>query len=306
MGLACPSLRFVGAELEFLDDPGAFLTEAGELLAAEPVEATVVVTVTDRMRREREAGLPGPSGFPVWWVVERDGGRVTGAAMRTAPFAPHPVYVLRLQEGSARELARVLHNRGEDVAGVNGAVPAADVLAAECAASTGRRPRVQVHTRLFVLDQLAAPVAPPGRPRPARADEVDQVVAWYAAFGRDAAEQAGRDEPHPVEDGDREAMLRRIHDDTVWVWEDESGTLVHLTGASRPMFGVSRIGPVYTPPERRGRGYAGATVAAVSRALLAEGVRVCLFTDQANPVSNALYERLGFRRLVDQVQIVVE
>jgi predicted GNAT family acetyltransferase len=44
----------------------------------------------------------------------------------------------------------------------------------------------------------------------------------------------------------------------------------------------------------------------VSRELLDEGARVCLFTDQANPVSNALYERLGFRRLVDQAQIVLD
>jgi predicted GNAT family acetyltransferase len=101
-------------------------------------------------------------------------------------------------------------------------------------------------------------------------------------------------------------MLRRIEDDTVWVWEDETGTVVHLTGASRPMFGVSRIGPVYTPPEHRSRGYAGATVAAVSQALLDEGARVCLFTDQANPVSNALYERLGFRPVVDQANLVIE
>jgi len=294
------------AELEFLDDAGAFLEAADELLAAEPVEATVMVTVSDRMRRDRADGLPGPTGFPVWWVVERAHGTVVGAAMRTAPFDPHPVYVLRLSDESARRLARDLHDRGEDIRGVNGALPAAEVFAAEVARLTGRSHRVAVHTRLFVLGELDEPTAPSGRPRLARPDEVDQVIAWYAAFGRDAAEQAGRDEPHALEDEDRDGMLRRIHDGTVWVWEDETGAVVHLTGASRPMFGVSRIGPVYTPPDRRGRGYASATVAAVSRGLIDEGTRVCLFTDQANPVSNAIYERLGFRRLADQAQVVIE
>jgi predicted GNAT family acetyltransferase len=69
---------------------------------------------------------------------------------------------------------------------------------------------------------------------------------------------------------------------------------------------VCRIGPVYTPREHRGRGYAGATVAAASRALVDEGAQVCLFTDQANPVSNALYERLGYRPLVDMANLVVD
>lgn len=293
--------------LEFLDDPAAFLDAAADLLAAEPVEATVLVTVSDRMRREQAAGLPLPAGFPVWWVVERDDdGHVVGAGMRTAPFAPHPVYLVRMRDESARALARALHDPGEMVDGVNGALPAAEVFAAETARLRGLRHRVDVHTRLFVLGDLRPPSAPPGKPRFARADEVDLVSRWYAAFARDAAAQAGRAQPHPMEDDDRDAMLRRIEDDTVWVWEDETGTVVHLTGASRPMFGVSRIGPVYTPPEHRGRGYAGATVAAVSQALLDEGARVCLFTDQANPVSNALYERLGYRPLVDQANLVIE
>ena len=293
--------------LELLDDPGAFLRAARDLLAAEPVEATVVVTVSERMRREQEAGLARPAGFPVWWVVERDeAGRVTGAGMRTAPFAPYPVYLMRLTDDGARRLAKLLHDRGEVVDGVNGALPPAEVFAAETARLRRRQHRVDVRTRLFVLGELASPVVPAGRLRPARPDEVDLVTAWYAAFARDAAAQAGRAEPHPMEHDDRAAMLRRIEDGTVWVWEDETGTVVHVSGASRPMFGVSRIGPVYTPPERRGRGYAGATVAAVSRGLLDEGARVCLFTDQANPVSNALYERLGFRAVVDQANLVIE
>jgi RimJ/RimL family protein N-acetyltransferase len=293
--------------LEFLDDPGGFLRAAHDLLVAEPVEATVVVTVSDRMRREQEAGRRRSEAVPVWWVIERDDeGHAIGAGMRTAPFAPHPVYLMRLRDESARTLARELHARGEVVDGVNGALPAAEVFAAETARLRGVHHRVDVHTKLFVLADLQALVPPPGRPRLARPDEVDLVSTWFAAFARDAAAQAGRTEPHPMAEEDRDAMLRRIEDDTVWVWEDECGSVVHLSGASRPMFGVSRIGPVYTPPERRGRGYAGATVAAVSRALLDEGACVCLFTDQANPVSNALYERLGFRPLVDQANLVIE
>jgi predicted GNAT family acetyltransferase len=63
-----------------------------------------------------------------------------------------------------------------------------------------------------------------------------------------------------------------------------------------------RVGPVYTPPELRGRGYAGAATAAASQAALDVGVReVVLYTDLANPTSNALYQRLGYRPVEDRV-----
>jgi RimJ/RimL family protein N-acetyltransferase len=293
--------------LEFFDDPAAFLEAAGGLLSARPVEATVVATVAARMRADAEAGRAMPDAFPVWWLVVRDESRaVVGAGMRTAPFPPHPLYLLSMPAEAARLLADVLHERGEQVAAVNGSLPAADELAAETARLTGGSRRVVEHTRLHVLDELRDPPPPPGFARLARADEVDQVLAWYDAFGQDAAEQAGRSEPHLGPVVDRDSMLRRIDEGTVWIWEDESGTAVHLTGASIPMFGVSRIGPVYTPREHRGRGYAAATVAAVSRHLLDAGARVCLFTDQANPVSNALYERLGYRALVDMANLAID
>ena len=81
--------------------------------------------------------------------------------------------------------------------------------------------------------------------------------------------------------------------------------MVHLTGAQQPAHGVTRIGPVYTPPGRRGHGFASAAVAGVTGEFVAAGVRVCLFTDQANPTSNRIYQALGFEPVVDMVNLVV-
>jgi predicted GNAT family acetyltransferase len=101
-------------------------------------------------------------------------------------------------------------------------------------------------------------------------------------------------------------MLRRVEEGRLWFWVDDEGRRVHLTGHSLPSFGVARIGPVFTPREHRGLGYAGATVAEVSRMLRDAGARVTLFTDQANPVSNTLYQRLGYRAVVDQANVAIE
>ena len=91
----------------------------------------------------------------------------------------------------------------------------------------------------------------------------------------------------------------------MWLWEDETGAVVHLTSFSPPYFGVARVGPVYTPREQRGHGYASAAVAQVSQRLLDQGARVCLFTDQANPTSNRIYQALGYRAVVDMANLLI-
>jgi predicted GNAT family acetyltransferase len=68
--------------------------------------------------------------------------------------------------------------------------------------------------------------------------------------------------------------------------------------------GVARIGPVYTPDADRGHGYGSAVTAAAARTALATGARdVVLFTDLANPVSNSIYRRIGFRPVSDWLAI---
>jgi hypothetical protein len=239
--------------------------------------------------------------------VARDAGEVVGVAMRTAPFAPYPLFVLPMPEAAAVELARAVHARGEPVGGVNGARPAADVCAAELARLTGGRVEESLHTRLHRLDEVVTPAPAPGSLRPARPDEVDLALAWFTAFAAAADEQARRapGEAHRGQVFTRDRMAERVARDEVWWWVAEDGTPVHLTAVHPPSFGAARIAPVYTPREHRGRGYAGNTVAALSQRILDAGALPCLFTDQANPTSNALYAALGYRPVADMVDLVV-
>lgn len=291
----------MSSRLEFVTDPTAFLADASAHLAADPVVTTVIASVTERLARQPQPDLPY-----CWWLLVRDeAGAVVGVAMRTAPFAPHPLYVLPMPDDAAVALARLLHERGEEVAGVNGALPAAWIVAEETARLAGRTARVDEHTRLHELGELDLPPAPDGRLRPAAQEDAELCLAWFDAFAVDAAEQAGRDGRHAMVDFTLDEIRVRIDEGLLWLWEDATGTPVHLTGANVPANGVTRIGPVYTPREHRGRGYAGRTVADVSARYLADGVRCCLFTDQANPVSNRVYERIGYRPVVDMVNLVV-
>jgi hypothetical protein len=296
----------MSVELEFFADPAAFLKVAGRRLRESPVESTVVATVADRAARGVVDGVAHPPHD--WYLVARDGSDVVGLAMRTAHFEPRPPYLLAMPDEAALQLARELEHRGEEVRAVNGALPAARVFADETARLSGRGSRVHIHTRLFELLELAPPSrVVQGRLRAATSDELELTQEWYAAFMRDADEQAGRE---PGSSGDEtpddDAMLQRMADGRVWLWVDDDDRPVHVTGTNAPSFGVARIGPVYTPREERRRGWATAAVAEVSRRMLDEGARPCLFTDQANPTSNGIYIALGYRPVVDTVHMMID
>jgi hypothetical protein len=288
--------------LRFTADPADFLAAAGEHLAADPVVSTVLTTVAHR--RTAEGLAPADRE---WWLVVTDAtGAVVGAGMRTATFAPYPPYLLPMPDDAAVSLGRALYERGEEVRAVNGALPAVELCAAELVRLGGGRVTVAQHTRLHELGELIPPTPAPGALKVATEDDVDLVGQWIAAFMGDADEQAGRPRGTSAhESPDRAELLRRLRDGRVWFWVDERGQPVHLTAVNPPSFGVARVGPVYTPPAQRGRGWASNAVAEVSRRVQAEGVRVCLFTDQANPTSNKIYTALGYRPVVDMVNLVI-
>jgi predicted GNAT family acetyltransferase len=68
-----------------------------------------------------------------------------------------------------------------------------------------------------------------------------------------------------------------------------------MAGRRRVFAGSARLGPVYTPPGLRGRGYGSAVTAAATRAIQDDGGVPVLFTDLANPTSNKIYQQLGYR-----------
>ncbi len=289
--------------LHFSTDPAEFLAAAGDHLAAEPVLSTVVTTAANRALAQRADGISSPDRD--WWLVVTDElGTVVGVGMRTAPFKPYPLFLLPMPDAGATALAQVLHARGEQVLAVNGTLPAAKLCASELARLGGGRAEITQHTRLHALVELTQPPSVPGELVAATEDDVELVMTWFTAFMRDADEQSGRrpgTSAHEVPD--RTEMLRKLRAGRLWFWMDTAGNPVHLTGANPPSFGVARLGPVYTPPSERGRGWASNAVAEVSWRIQDGGDRVCLFTDQANPTSNKIYAALGYRPVADMANL---
>ncbi|WAL73625.1 GNAT family N-acetyltransferase [Kitasatospora sp. YST-16] len=271
----------------------AFRTAAGAFLAADPVENTVLLTILDRIDRDGPRAYGETPPEYGWWC-EPDG-TVTGATLRTPPYGQR---LGRMGTAAAEELARALADRPQRPEDAGGGRETVFAFAAEWARRTGLDWAVASDERLYRLGELTPPPAPPaGRPRPAAPADRELVAHWLAAF----CTEAGISAPGDV----RADADQRIAAGTLLLWEAGDGRTTALAGASPAVAGMSRIGPVYTPPEHRGHGYASAlTAAASARARAGGAAEVLLYTDLANPTSNAIYQRIGYVPVGDAANVV--
>jgi len=273
---------------ELTDDVETFTAEAGEFLRSRPVEHTVLLTVVDRVRREgRHAYGPGDPVFGWWRTTE---GTVDGLLVQTPPY-PMGFSALPPEAVPAANDALASHR----LTGVNMPTGAAEVFVPEWRRRTGGKATVLMHTRLYRLAELTPPdPLPPGGPRTAGPADRDLLVRWSAEF-QDAIGESHREPSAEVDDW--------IAYGGVTLWE-VAGVPVAMANRSRPAADMCRIRAVYTPREHRGQGFGGAATTTATRAALADGVRdVVLFTDLANPTSNGLYQRLGYRSVEDRTVV---
>ncbi|WP_432111456.1 GNAT family N-acetyltransferase [Streptomyces sp. YPW6] len=268
----------------FTDDVDVFLAAAGPSLGARPVEHTVVLSVTERLRRSG-AHTYG-DGDPVlgWW--RGADGTVAGTLVRTPP---HAALLTAVAPEAVGPLVEAL-GAGPDLDEVNADRDIAALLAARLPGC-----RTVQEQRLYRLGTLRPPSpAPEGRARAAKRADRGLLVTWVRGFA-DATGQSRSSAEWLVDEGTERGSL------TLW---ENGGTPVALAGRTRLPAGTVRVTLVYTPPEFRDRGYGAAVTAASSRAALAEGAaEVLLFTDLANPTSNGVYLRIGYEPVADRVRL---
>lgn len=130
------------------------------------------------------------------------------------------------------------------------------------------------------------------RVRPAREAGREVLTAWIRAYEIEAL-KTGEGPGLDAEVARRVDGL--IRGDDAWVLVDGDRP-VSLSGFNARLAEMVQIGPVWTPPEHRSRGYARHLVAASLRAARRTGIaRAILFTN--SPAAVRAYESIGFRRI---------
>jgi predicted GNAT family acetyltransferase len=213
------------------------------------------------------------------------------AALQTAP--QYPIIIGALDDDESRRLAELTQD--SDYLGVVGPDRTAEIFATR-AAELGVAFSETVPQK---IDALSAPPRYPGAPgiaRPLTAEDADLFAAWMTAFHAEAVPF----EPVPSHD----TLVKTAAGGAYSLWVD-GGAPVSMAGIVRRSRATATIAGVYTPPEHRGRGYAGSVTAAVVDRIRAEGrPTACLYTDLRNPAANRCYARVGFVAHCDSALIL--
>lgn len=280
----------------------AFLTDAGAWLEAREAEHNLILGICSTIRDD-PATYPRPAYLAVVRTDDDAGERIAAAAIRTPPW---PLILSEVDDPRALEVVApdvsdVL--AGERLTGVVGPPAMSRAFAERWVAAHGGSWELGLDERIFQLEQVIPPRPAVGAMRRAAPADRKLVSQWVIDFAREALPRNDQERLAESVDTWTEMTGR-----TIYLWEapDEQGQPrpVSLTGVSGATPHGIRIGPVYTPPAFRGRGYASVLVAQVSQAQLDAGRRFCfLYTDLANPTSNKIYQEIGYRPVTDALRI---
>jgi len=274
-------------ELEEHADASAFLEAAAPVLDADEARHNLIYGICSTL-------VDAPHAYPEahWWTVAD--GRPLAAAVMTPPF--NIVVAQPRVDDALRFLARKLRGRAK-LPGVTGGLPEVDTFVE----AWGWPRRLRMSQGIYAARTVNVPGVR-GRAREAVLADRSVVLGWVRAF---EAEALPEEAPHV----DMEAAFeRRVRSETSGfaIWEDD-GEPVSLCGyGGRTPHGI-RIGPVYTPPELRGRGYGTAVTAHATKEQLDSGRDYCfLYTDLSNPTSNKIYVNIGYERICDSAEYSFE
>ena len=235
---------------------------------------------------------------PFFATVEDAGGMVL-AALQTPPKRlviygkekkpRRPVGMIHAIEMLIESLLAEKH----EVPGIIGEVQPATVFKNVWMKKKGCGSAVFMNQRIYVLREILYKSDVKGHFRHASPKDLNLIGNWLVGFAEFTHD------PINLNEGIKRAR-NRIARRELYVWENR--TAVSMATIARRTKSGGVISGVYTPPKHRVKGYAMACVSALSQLMLDSGYTFCsLFADLANPVSNHIYQKIGYRPVCDYV-----
>lgn len=255
-------------------------------LQNDPAANTLMLGIAKRLVTE-----PLAYGTAPFFATVTDSGRVEAAVLRTPP---HPLILCANHEGAIDLLIDKV--QAMDIPAVVGKKESVEYFIQQGIENYAWQTSQRMALRCFELRHVVAPERVEGSLEIAAIDALDLLTTWTEHFIIEANV--------PEKIADVQGYVRKaIESGTIYNWVLRDGEIAAMAWRTRPMERSISIGYVYTPLEFRGKGIASNLVADLSSLLLAAGYEYCsLFTDLANPTSNSIYQKIGYRPVIDFAQ----
>jgi ribosomal protein S18 acetylase RimI-like enzyme len=264
-------------EVVFTDDPALVLKTAGEFLASQPVLHNLALTIL-------HARVAHPEPGRYWVAQERE--KAVGVVLQS-PLT-FPATLTPMDARVVEAVVGAIAQSGISLPGVNGDAATAANFAGQWSERSRSAATPFQGSRLYELLERGDAPDVSGELRRAFPSDRGLMIDWTHEFQIEIGEPA---------DDTELRVDRGMAAGGLWLWDD--GEAVSMAVARKPTEGVVRIAGVYTPPGKRKRGYAEACVHALSNHMREAGFRCVLYTDLANPTSNSIYRRIGYRAVAE-------
>lgn len=185
-----------------------------------------------------------------------------------------------------------LQQKYESLTNVNAPVIESKAFTDKWCSLTGKSYKSKLSLRIFKLEKVEFTSQVQGNLRLATENDKQLLKSWHDAFNLEALGKKSSNL-------DSESWVERVlQKKTAYLWDSDIPVSIACSTRSTPN-GIG-INMVYTPPEHRRKGYAGACVAGLSQTLLDKGYKFCfLFTDLSNSTSNKIYQQIGYQPVAD-------
>lgn len=223
------------------------------------------------------------------WCIHDEGGPRLAAAMTP----PHNIALSQGDPAAITPFIDYIQAESIDFPGINGPAALTRAFTSIWNDHNPKKLTPAIQLPLYIIKETLPPRLSAGSSRLATLADLDLLTGWYVDFGVEAGMLPHECKPNP------EKVTRKIKSDSLFIWQNTHGTPVSFAGYAQASPNGMTVGPVYTPPEHRGHGYASNMVANLSEQILRQGKWCGLFADAKNPISNKIYQQIGYKQVFE-------
>jgi len=276
-------------KVSFYDDISEFYNLAIPFLLENEAENNLLLGILDAIRDDP---YRHGNSKPVL-VSVLDGSQIILISLRTPPF--NQILSLTKELGSIDALVDALNKRNIELPGVMGNKKSTEQFVNLWCKGKGLKANLTMNERIYKLESVTKETL--GNKELIQADKsfTELILKW----GREFILEALSENEVKIRDNWKKHLQRSVDEERIFLLLDNGLPVSMARRAGKTPNGII-VNLVYTPPSLRRRGYATECVAKLSKLLLDEGNKFCfLFTDLLNPISNSIYQKIGYRPIID-------